>query len=385
MSKMETTNKIIYLDNASTTSVYEEVLNSYVEVSKNHNGNSSSIHQKGMDASRILERGREQILSLLNVKSTHDCIFVSGATESNNLAIKGVAFNYQNRGKHIITTVIEHPSVLNAFKQLERLFGFEVTYLKVNEEGKISIDELKKSLRKDTILVSIMAVNNEVGTVQPINEVAEVLKNYPKTYFHVDAVQAVGKINIPYEKIDLITFTSHKIHGLKGTGCLIKNKTISLVSLNSGGQQELGYRGGTVDVAGAVAFSKALRIALERQKEATMYIKKLTSRIFEYLKNNDDLYKVNSNIEENPFLINFSLKNKKAAVIVEGLSRKGIMVSSVSACNSKMEKVSYVVYEMYHDESLAHNTIRVSPSEENTLEEIDIFIDELDKLVKDIR
>ena len=385
MSKMEITNKIIYLDNASTTSVYEEVLNSYVEVSKNHNGNSSSIHQKGMDASRILERGREQILSLLNVKSTHDCIFVSGATESNNLAIKGVAFNYQNRGKHIITTVIEHPSVLNAFKQLERLFGFEVTYLKVNEEGKISIDELKKSLRKDTILVSIMAVNNEVGTVQPINEVAEVLKNYPKTYFHVDAVQAVGKINIPYEKIDLITFTSHKIHGLKGTGCLIKNKTISLVSLNSGGQQELGYRGGTVDVAGAVAFSKALRIALERQKEATMYIKKLTSRIFEYLKNNDDLYKVNSNIEENPFLINFSLKNKKAAVIVEGLSRKGIMVSSVSACNSKMEKVSYVVYEMYHDESLAHNTIRVSPSEENTLEEIDIFIDELDKLVKDIR
>lgn len=378
-------NKIIYLDNASTTKTNPDVLKSYEEVVNNHNGNSSSIHQIGMDASYLLEKGRKQILSLLNIEKSHQCIFLSGATESNNLAIKGAAFNYQNRGKHLITTVIEHPSVLNAFKQLEEHFGFEVTYLKVGSNGKVNIDELKKALRKDTILVSVMAVNNETGIVQPINEIAELLKDYPKVYFHSDIVQGIGKVDIPFNKIDLITFTSHKIHGLKGTGCLIKNKSIALLPLNSGGGQENDERSGTVDVAGAIAFAKALRITLEKQNEAGYHIKNLIKPLVEYLKNNEDLYHLNSIVEENPYIVNFSLVNKKAAVVVEGLSREGIMVSSVSACHSKGEKRSYVVYEMSHDENLAHNTIRISLDESNTLDDINLLITSLDKIVKGIR
>ena len=378
-------NKLIYLDNASTTKTNPDVLKSYNEVVNNHNGNSSSIHQVGMDASYLLEKGRKQILSLLNIEKSHQCIFLSGATESNNLAIKGVAFNYQNRGKHLITTVIEHPSVLNAFKQLEEHFGFEVTYLKVDSFGKINIDELRKALRKDTILVSVMAVNNETGVIQPIDEIADVLKDYPKVYFHSDIVQGIGKVDIPFNKIDLITFTSHKIHGLKGTGCLIKNKSISLLPLNSGGGQENDERSGTIDVAGAIAFAKALRITLEKQNEARYHIKNLIKPLVEYLKNNQDLYHSNSLCAENPYIVNFSLKNKKAAVVVEGLSREGIMVSSVSACHSKGERRSYVVYEMSHDENLAHNTIRISLDESNTPDEINALITSLDKIVKGIR
>ena len=384
MSKI-TMAKIIYLDNASTTKVNEEVLKSYQEVVINHNGNSSSIHQVGMDASNLLEKGRNQILSLLNVNKTHQCIFLSGATESNNLAIKGVAFQYKNRGKHLITTKIEHPSVLNTFKQLEEHFGYEVTYLDVDEKGIIKLDELRNSLRKDTILVSVMAVNNETGAIQPLKEIAAILKDYPKAYFHSDVVQGIAKVDIPYQDIDLITFTSHKIHGLKGTGCLIKNKSITLMPLNSGGGQENDERSGTVDVAGAIALAKALRIELENQKEARLHIENIIKPLISYLNNNKDLYHLNSDYEANPYIVNFSLLNKKAAVVVEGLSREGIMVSSVSACHSKGEKRSYVVYEMSKDENLAHNTIRVSLSTENTLEEIETFINVLDRIVKGIR
>ena len=385
MSKMKTDNRFIFLDNASTTSVDPSVLKSYEEVALNHNGNASSIHQYGRDASILLEKARKQILSLLNIESTHNLTFLSGATESNNLAIKGVAFTYKNRGKHLITTQIEHPSVAKSFDQLEKEFGYEVTRLPVYEDGKVKVEDLRKALRKDTILVSVMAVNNETGAVQPIKEIAELLKEYPKAYLHCDCVQGIGKVDLPFKDIDLITFTSHKIHGLKGTGCLIKNKSISLMSINSGGDQEMGERGGTVDVAGAVAFSKAVRLTLEKQKESRKQALNLVEPYVNYIKSNPDLYRLNSNYLENPFVINISLLNKKAAVVVEGLSRLGIMVSSVSACNTKEEKISIPVLSMYHDENLAHNTIRMSPSYENTLEEIEIFIKELDKLVRGIR
>ena len=385
MSKLTMANRIIYLDNAATTKVDPEVLKSYEEVALHHNGNSSSIHQVGMDASSLLEKGRNQVLSLLTVSRTHQCIFTSGATESNNLAIKGVAFNYQNRGKHLITTVIEHPSVLNTFKQLEELFGFEVTYLKVNEKGKVNPLDLAKALRKDTILVSIMAVNNETGVIQPIEEIADILKDYPKVYFHSDIVQGIGKVDIPFSKIDLITFTSHKIHGLKGCGCLIKNKSISLTPLNCGGGQENDERSGTNDVAGIISFAKALRITLENQNQWRYHIKNLIQHLVDYLKNNTELYQLNSLPEENPYIVNFSLKNKKAAVVVEGLSREGIMVSSVSACHSKGERMSYVIYEMSHNSNLSHNTIRISLSKDNTEDDITQLINKLDQIVKGIR
>ena len=382
-------NKMIYFDNASTTFVNEDVLKSFNEVVLSYNGNPSSIHAYGAKANILLEKARNQILSLLGLTKTHELIFTSGATESNNLAIKGIAFKYQNRGKHLITSQIEHPSVLATFRQLEELFGFEVTYLKVDEKGIIDLNELKEAMRDDTILVSLMAVNNETGAVEPIKEAAEIVHQYPKCFFHSDIVQGIGKIDIPFNDLDLITFTSHKIHGLKGTGCLIKRKNISLRKQNVGGHQENGERGGTVDVAGAVAFSKALRITLEKQKEVKKHVQLLADYIVDYLNiyvlDGDDPYILNSDVSKFPYIINFSLINKKAAVVVEGLSRENIMVSSVSACNSKRENYSYVVKAMGRDEKLARNTIRVSLSEDNTMEEVEIFLQKLDKLVRGIR
>jgi cysteine desulfurase len=377
-------NKIIYLDNAATTKVNEEVLKSYIEVSTNYFANASSIHGLGVKSSDLLAKARNQILKCLKCHD-HDVIFTSGATESNNLAIKGYALQYQNRGKHIITTRIEHPSVLETLRQLENLYGFEVSYLPVNEKGIVSINDIKSAIRKDTILISVMAVNNEVGAINPISDIAKLIKNYPKIALHVDAVQALGKIAINYDEIDMITFTGHKINSLKGSGALLIKKRITLVPNNAGGGQESGLRSGTSDLAGAVALSKAIRIATENKEAHFNHVRNIIAPLLDYLKSNNDLYEINSNNELNPFIINFSLKNKKAAVVVEALSNEGIMVSSISACHSKGEKASYVVKEMSKDDLLAHNTIRISPNFDNTNEDIETLIKKLKVIIGGIR
>ena len=374
--------QIIYFDNASTTKVDEEVLKTYNEVINGYMGNASSIHSLGVASSRLIQKSKENILHLLNMPN-HEVIFTSGATESNNLALKGIALNYKNRGKHIIVSSVEHPSILESAHQLEEM-GFVVTYLPVNKEGKVELNILKEALRDETILVSIMAVNNEVGSINNIEEIAKLLKQYPKVYFHVDAVQAIGKIDINYQDVDLLTFTSHKIHGVIGTGCLIKRKGISLYPVLSGGGQENNERSGTYNVPGIVSLAKALRLSLERQKVSFNHVKELVKPLYDYFLNNSDEYEINSSLD-NPFVVNVSLKKKKAAVIVEGLSQRGIMISSISACHSKGEKVSYVLKEMKHDEVLAHNTLRISLSNENTLEEVNTLLKNLDELVKGVR
>ncbi len=371
--------EIIYLDNAATTSVNPDVLLSYETVIKKYQGNASSIHALGMEAKDLLEQARNQILSLLN-KKEDELIFTSGATEANNLALKGYALQYQNRGKHIIVSSIEHPSILETAKQLEEYFGFEVTYLPVNTEGKVEVETLKNSLRKDTILVSVMAVNNETGVIQPIEEIGELLKDYPKVAFHSDAAQAIGKVDIDYSNVDMITLTAHKIHGLKGCGCLIKRKAITFLPLISGGGQENNLRSGTNDIASAVAFSKALRLAISNQKKNQMYVNSLVEPLRKYFLDNPDLYEINS--IDNPYILNVSLKTKKAAVVVEGLSERGMMISSVSACHSKGESASYVIKAMGKSDSLSHNTLRISFSEENTQQNVEKLIQNLDEIVK---
>ena len=224
---------IIYLDNASTSKVDPEVLESFNQITQRYFANPSSIHRLGQESNRLLEKSREQILKLFNL-SHHEVIFTSGATEANNLAIKGYAFANKNRGNHIITSATEHPSVLNAFKQLEN-YGFEVTILPVNKNGVVEVNSLKQALKEDTILVSIMSVNNETGAINPIKEIGELLKVYPKIAFHVDMTQAIGKVDIPLDNIDMFSFAGHKIHGLLGSGALIKDKKIILEPQNSGG------------------------------------------------------------------------------------------------------------------------------------------------------
>lgn len=374
--------KIVYLDNAATTIVNEEVLEAYNKAKKIYFANPSSIHIPGQEASRLLEKARNQILELLNVKD-NELIFTSGATEANNLAIKGYCLKYQNRGKHIIVSNIEHPSVLECAKQLEQCFGFKVTYLGVTKEGIIDPKELKKAIRKDTILISIMAVNNEIGTVNDIKAISEVVKKHPLAVLHVDATQGIGKMNLPYECMDMFSFSGHKIHGLNSSGALIKRKKIELLPLLSGGGQENGLRSGTNDVALTVSLAKALRLEIEKIGENYAKIAAISGYFKEYIKSNPDSYELNSG--DNPYIVNFSLLTKKASVVVEALSTMGVMVSSTSACHAKEEPISYVVLALGKSETKAHNTIRVSFAKDNALDDVKTLIEKLDTIIKRLK
>ena len=376
------TNKVIYLDNAATTVVNNEVLDAYNKAKKLYFANPASIHIPGQKANRLLEKAREQILSSLNVND-YQLIFTSGATEANNLAIKGYCLRYQNRGKHIIATNVEHPSVLETVKQLEETFGFCVTYLPVNKDGVIEIKDLKNAIRKDTILVSIMAVNNEVGTVNPLKEIANVLKDYPLIAFHSDVTQGLGKIDLPYHYIDMFSFSGHKIHGLNSSGALIKRKKIELLPLLSGGGQEYGLRSGTNDVALAASLAKAVRLSKENLSSAYQYVLPLANYLKEYLLSKPELYELNSG--NNPYIVNFSLLTKKASVVVEALSSSGIMVSSTSACHAKEEPISYVVKALGKSDEKSHNTVRVSFSSTSTIEEVKELINALETIIKELK
>ena len=375
--------EIIYLDNASTSKVYPEVLKTYEQITLQYFANPSSIHFLGQESSRLLEKSRGQILSTLNLKH-HEVIFTSGATEANNLAIKGYCFANKNRGNHIITTAIEHPSVLNTVKQLQE-FGFEITILPVNEKGVIEVNSLKAAIKKETILVSVMAVNNETGAINPIKEIGELLKDYPKIVFHVDMVQAIGKVNISLDNVDMFSIAGHKIHGLLGSGALIKDKKVLLEPINTGGGQENNLRSGTNTLALSASLAKALRLAVSKQQENYQKVSNLRDYLLSYLKDNPEDYCLNSFSYENPYIVNFSLKHHKASVVVEALSNKGVMVSSLSACHSKNEDYSYVILAMNGDMKLAHNTIRVSFSYENTVDDVNALIRGLKQILKEIK
>ena len=374
---------IIYLDNAATSKVDPEVLNSYNQITLKYFANPSSIHSLGQEASRLLDKSREQILNVLKL-THHEVIFTSGATEANNLAIKGYCFANSNRGKHIITSVTEHPSVLNTVLEMQD-FGFEVTVLPVNKQGQIEVNSLKAAIRDDTILVSLMMVNNEIGAINPIKEVGEYLKKFPKIAFHVDMVQAIGKIPLNFENIDMFSIAGHKIHGLLGSGLLIKEKKIIIKAVNQGGGQENNLRSGTNTLALSASLAKALRLAIESEPANYKKVKVLSERLLTYLKDNKDKYLINSYNEDNPYIVNFSLLHHKASVVVEALSNRGIMVSSLSACHAKNEDYSKVVYAMYQDLDLAHNTIRVSFGKDNTVEEVEALITNLEEILKEIK
>lgn len=370
-------NSFIYLDNAATTIPSKEVVALYNEIELNHFGNSGSIHRIGVDALKYLNKARESILNSFGVKG-YKVYFVSCSTEANNLAIKGVARKYASRGKHLITSNIEHPSVLQSFKQLESE-GFEVTYLPVNSEGIITPEVLEGAMRKDTILVSIMGTNNELGSVNPIKELSKVVHKYPKAFFHVDTTQDVGKTKLDYNDTDMFVVSGHKIHGLKGSGALIAKENISFESVLSGGDQEGGYRGGTVSVALACSLALAIKNSFPLKN-----IQEKRDFLVENLRKIPGI-SINSNEKCSPYITNFSLTEKKAAVVVEALSNKGIYVSSVSACHSKREMPSYVILALGKGDKLAHNSIRVSLTNETTIGEIETFVKELKNILESIK
>lgn len=372
---------MIYFDSTATTKPCQEVIDAYLKVINNYWENPSSPYTLGLKANSLFQEAKMQVKNSLNTPN-HNVIFTSGATEANNLAIFGVCDSYLNEPKRIITTKIEHPSVFNVFQKLESM-GFDVIYLDVNENGLINLEDLKKAINKDTILVSIMWVNNVIGTIEPIKDVIKIVKEYPRCKLHVDAVQGMGKIkpDFKFEDIDLITISSHKLEGLKGTGLLVYNEKINIANHIVGAGQQDGIKPGTIDLAGAVACAKTIKRAINMQEEnyntvlvLNEYLRKALSSMPIY---------INSPKESvSPFIFNISIKEHNSETIMHYLEQKEIYVSIGSACGSKTKKPEKTIYAISHDELLSTTSIRISLSRHNTKEEIDQLVKALIDYIK---
>jgi cysteine desulfurase len=365
---------MIYLDNSATTKPYKEVLDSFLKVSTDFFGNPSSLHKIGGQAEKLLQQARSQVAKLLGVKAT-EILFTSGGTESNNLAVKGIAIAHKERGKHIITTAIEHASIYNTMEQLESL-GFEITYIRPDANGFIRAEDVEAEMRDDTILVSVIHVNNEVGTIQPVEEIGSMLKKHPKAYFHVDYVQGVGKVPLDLYKagIHLCTVSGHKFHGLKGSGALFIKEGVRLSPLFTGGSQEWKQRSGTENVAGIVSMSKALRMTLDERKEKLNQMNAVMERLRDGISQTGGIT-IHTPVEKSaPHILNFSVKGLKAETFVHALEEKDIFVSTTSACSSKKKAASRTLLAMGVPADEAESAIRISLTYSNTIEEADFAV-----------
>lgn len=374
---------MIYFDNSATTKPNDAVLETYTKVASNYFANPSSLHRFGAKSKELLDTSRKQIATMLGVLS-EEIIFTSGGSEGNNLAIKGLAYSYINRGNHIITSRIEHPSVRMVMEELESN-GFRVTYLQVNKNGVIDLEELKAALTKETILISIMGVNNEVGSIQPLQEIGETIANREHTFFHVDFVQGIGKVplEIGQMAIDLLTFSGHKFHALRGTGVLFKKKNVHLHPEILGGGQEMGYRSGTENLAGGVALAKALRLALENEQNTSELIKIRDYLLSEIAYMPDMTVHTKKSVAA-PHIICFSAKGHRGEVLVHALEKEDIYISTTSACSSKQKLASSTLKAMGVTDEEATGAVRVSLSYENRLSEAKIFIRKLQEIIENL-
>jgi len=371
---------MIYLDYSATTPVDKRVLDSYVRVNLDYVGNANSIHSLGLKSHELMDDAVKQVAELVGVKK-NEIIFTSGATESNNMVLKGVSEKLKNRGKHIISTKLEHASISKTLDYLERE-GFEVSYLELDKKGKVKISSLKELLRDDTILVTVAAVNSEIGIRQPIEEIAEVLKGYP-AYFHVDATQAIGKIPFSFDNIDLVSFTSHKFYGLKGIGCLVKKEDVPMVPLFHGGESQSVYRAGTPALPLIVSFAKALRLALENLDSNYEKVVLASKKLREGLKEFSSIA-INSDEECIPHILNLSLIDIKPETFVHALAEADIYISTKTACSSKDElSKSLLALGKNRDEVLT--SIRISISHLTSVSEIDIFLEKFEENYNKLR
>ncbi len=377
-----------YFDHAATTPPYEEVIRTIAEVMTRHYGNPSSLHRLGEESGKLLHKAREVCAGALGVMPG-EIVFTSGATESNNMAIKGAALQYVNRGKHLITTATEHPSVFECCKQLEQ-WGWEVTFLPVNEEGLVSVQQVENAVRQDTVLVSVMHVNNETGSVQPVAEIGNLLKEkYPRVLFHVDGVQGFGKIELPLKEsgIDLYSLSAHKLKGPKGIGLLYVRKGLTLQPLLAGGGQENGRRPGTENIPYAVGMSKALRLAKEGGAARAAHLRTLKDKLIRGISSLPELA-LNSALEESegaPHIIHFSYPGMKSEALLHMLEEEGFLVSTRSACSSKRTEPSRVLLAMGKSPEAAVSGIRISLGEEHTEEDVADLLEALTKCVWRVR
>jgi cysteine desulfurase len=361
---------MIYLDYSATTPVNEEVLNTFNKVCRDYIGNPNSLHRLGKDANKLMNEATKQIASLLKVNET-EIIYTSGATESNNLALKGVASFYKNRGKHIITTNLEHASIKETFNYLEKQ-GFNISYVNLLDNGLVDLNHLKSLITEDTILVSICSVDSEIGLKQPIMEIGKLLKAYPKVIFHVDGTQAVGKININLANVDLFSFSAHKFYGLKGIGCLIKKENIELESIIHGGKSNTIYRSGTPTLPLIISLAKALRLSFENLEIKYQKVLKLNQKIKKELKKYSEIT-INSNEYSIPHILNISLNQIKPETFIRAMEKYEIYFSTKSAC-SLLDTFSTSLLALNKNEKEASTSIRISLSYLTTEQEIEQFL-----------
>ena len=378
---------MIYLDNCATTKPYDEVLKTFVEVNNSYYGNPASINKYGKTVNKLLNAARIQVADILGVESD-TVYFTSCATESNNIALLGSVEHKKDFGNRIIVSRIEHPSVLETFRELEHR-GFILDYVNVDENGFIDLEHLKSLLTKETILVSVMHVNNIFGAIQPIGKIVELLKDYPKIHFHVDGVQGVLKEKIDLTVIDSYSISAHKFHGLKGVGVLYLKSRRTTHNITFGGGQENGLRSGTVNVPGAVSLAKALRLTQEKVND-------VKEKHYEYKKLIvDELSTIEHVIINSPLqndfvdsIINISLPKIKGEAIINALNERGIMVSTTSACSSRTFHLNEALYARGLSRENIVGSIRVSFSYETKLEEvkkfIEVFKDEYYKKFKEV-
>lgn len=372
----------IYFDCASTVKPYPEVLKVFSDISMNDFANASSNHALGFQCSSILLRARTQVAKYLHVLP-EEVIFTSGASEGNNLAIKGIAYHNKGWAKRIVTTKAEHPSVLNVFKKLEEE-GFDVVYLDYDEEGKLDLEQLKEALKVPTSLVSVMSVNNEVGFIFPVDEIYSIVKKNSRAIVHVDATQSVTKENLNPSSYDLMTFSGHKIGGLKGSGVLVKKKNVVLDEQIIGGEQENGMRAGTTPLGLDCSIATALRLSMSTQNQRREQAKKINIYLREELSKIDEI-EITSKGNCSPFMLSFALKLHKGSIIAESLSNMGVYVSTKSACSSREEGYSYVLKNAGYDEVIASNGIRLSFSGTEDMKDAVDFISALKEVLSSVK
>ncbi|WP_159545682.1 cysteine desulfurase family protein [Streptococcus halichoeri] len=366
---------MIYFDNAATTRPYPEALKTYSEVASKIFGNPSSLHVLGSNAHRILEASRKQIAELLGVEPD-TIIFTSGGTESDNWAIKGTAFAKKAFGKHIIVSDIEHPAVKESAKWLLEQ-GFDVSFAPVTKAGFVDVEELSQLIRQDTILVSCMAVNNEIGAIQPISAISKMLADKPSITFHVDAVQALGKVpltNYLTERVDLASFSGHKFHAVRGVGFLYKKTGKTISPLLNGGGQESNLRSTTENVPGLASMAKALRLMIEKQEPTLVKLQAMRTVIMEALSTYDDLVLFSGQDDFAPNIVTFGIKGVRGEVLVHAFEAHDIYISTTSACSSKAGKPAGTLIAMGIPAEQAQTAVRISLDEENDMSQVEQFL-----------
>ena len=372
---------IIYLDNSATTPIKSEVLQEMMPYLTTEYGNASSLYSVGRSAKRAIEKARNRVAELLNCNH-NEIYFTGGGSESDNIALKGFAYANKEKGNHIITSKIEHPAILETCKTLERQ-GFEVSYINVNENGIIDVEELRKSIKTNTILISVMTANNEVGTVQPIEEIAKIAHDN-NVVFHTDAVQAIGNVQIDVEKmrIDMLSLSSHKINGPKGVGALYIKNGIEVEKFINGGHQEKDRRAGTENVAGIVGIGKATEIARKNMETHIRNLSKIRDYYIKKVQKEIPNIRINGSMENRlPGNANISFKGINASELIFKLDERGICVSSGSACSSGNRNPSHVLIAMNVPEVYLNSAIRTTFGDNNTFEQVDYVVKILKQII----